>query len=81
MKGIQMVQNKKVGVGLALIAGLIGMGASGAALALPEVIIGSHLVQDGSVAGAQALPTAPADTAIADDTDVADDDDAQSTSN
>jgi hypothetical protein len=81
MKGMQMVQNKKVGVGLALIAALIGMGACGTALALPEMEVGSHLVQNGSVTGAQALPTAPADTAIADDTDVADDDDAQSTSN
>jgi hypothetical protein len=81
MKGMQMVQNKKIGSGLALIAGLLGMGVSGTALALPEVFVGSRLVQDGPAADMQALPTAPTDTANADDTDVAADDDAQSTSN
>jgi hypothetical protein len=38
-----MVQNKKVGAGLALIAGLIGIGVSGTAAALPELQVGSRL--------------------------------------
>jgi len=41
IKGMQMVQNKKIAAGLALIAGLVGMGASGAASALPEMDVGS----------------------------------------
>ena len=36
-----MVQNKKVGAGLALIAGLLSLGASGAASALPEMDVGT----------------------------------------
>ncbi len=37
-----MVQNKKVGAGLALIAGLLGLGAPGSASALPEMQVGSR---------------------------------------
>ena len=36
-----MVQNKKVGVRLALFAAVFGMSASGSALALPEMDVGS----------------------------------------
>ncbi|PQO98095.1 hypothetical protein C5614_12055 [Massilia phosphatilytica] len=36
-----MVQNKKIGAGLALIAGVIGMGMSSAAFALPEMDVGT----------------------------------------
>jgi hypothetical protein len=73
-----MVQNKKFVAGTAVVAGLVGMGVSGAALALPEVFVGSRLVKDGAVAGAQA---APVDTVTADDSDAVADDDSQSTSN
>ena len=41
---MQMVQNKKLGAGLALVAGLMGLAVSGTASALPEVIVGSRLV-------------------------------------
>ncbi|WP_198115385.1 hypothetical protein [Massilia rhizosphaerae] len=51
-----MVQNKKLGAGLALVAALIGMGASGTAAALPELQVGSHVVQDSSTVDAQAQP-------------------------
>ena len=54
-----MVQNKKISAGLALVAALVGMGASGTALALPEVIVGSRLVQDGSTMDAQAQSIDP----------------------
>jgi hypothetical protein len=37
IKGMQMVQNKKLVAGMALIVGLVGMGTSSAALALPEM--------------------------------------------
>lgn len=37
-----MVMNKKIGAGMALVAGLIGMFMSGAAYALPEVDVGSR---------------------------------------
>ena len=36
-----MVQNKKMGAGLALIAAVLGISASGSALALPEMDVGS----------------------------------------
>ena len=36
-----MVQNKKIGGGLVLIAGVLGMSVCGAALALPEMDVGS----------------------------------------
>ena len=36
-----MVQNKNIGAGLALIAGLLSLGASGAASALPEMDVGT----------------------------------------
>lgn len=38
-----MVQNKKLGAGLALVAGLMGLAVSGTASALPEVVVGSHI--------------------------------------
>jgi hypothetical protein len=41
IKEIYMVQNKKLGAGLALVAALIGMGASGTAAALPEMDVGT----------------------------------------
>jgi len=69
-----MVQNKKIGVGLVLIVGLLGMGVSGAALALPELQVDSRLVQDGSTVDKQALSDDSAESVIADD-------DTQSTAN
>ena len=36
-----MVQNKRVSAGLALVAALVGIGASGAASALPEMEVGT----------------------------------------
>jgi hypothetical protein len=36
-----MLQNKKIGAGLALAAALVGMGVSGTASALPEVEVGT----------------------------------------
>lgn len=36
-----MVQNKKLGAGLALVAALLGMGVSGTAAALPEMQVGT----------------------------------------
>lgn len=75
-----MVQYKKFGAGMALVAGLIGMGASGAAWALPEMEVGSHLV--GSNAITQAPSVAPDGATVAQDGDsVAADDGAQSASN
>jgi len=72
-----MVQNKKVGAGLALIAGLLGMCASSAALALPEVIVGSR-----PGISAQAQSVEPADVVDAEDTNsIAADEDAASKSN
>jgi hypothetical protein len=38
---MQMVQNKKLGAGLALVAALSGMGVSGTASALPEMEVGT----------------------------------------
>ena len=38
-----MVQNKKLGAGLALVAGLMGLAVSGTASALPEPIVGSRI--------------------------------------
>jgi hypothetical protein len=72
-----MVHNKKLGAGLALIAGLLGMCASGAALALPETEVGSR---PGIAAQAQSVE--PADAAVVEDTDtIAADEDAASASN
>lgn len=72
-----MVQNKKPGAGLALIAGLLGMCASGAALALPEMEVGSR---PGIAAQAQSVE--PTDAAVVEDTDtIAADEDAASASN
>jgi hypothetical protein len=72
-----MVQNKKIGAALALIAGLLGMCASRAALALPETEVGSR---PGIAAQTQSVE--PADAAVAEDSDImAADDDAASVSN
>ena len=72
-----MVQSKKCGAGLALVAGLLGMCASGAALALPEVDVGSRLTIT-----TQTEPVESADAAVAEDSDTtADDEDAASASN
>jgi hypothetical protein len=38
---MQMVQNKQVGAGLALIAAVLGMSVGGSAMALPEMDVGS----------------------------------------
>jgi hypothetical protein len=74
---MQMVQNNKVIAGVALIAGLLGMCASSAALALPETEVGSR---PGIAAQAQSVE--PADAMVAEDTDtIAADEDAASASN
>jgi hypothetical protein len=75
---MHMVQNKKLGAGLALVAALIGMGASGTASALPEVFIGSRLVQADSAVGTQAQSVDQATTEDSDST--ASDDDTETTS-
>ena len=54
-----MVQSKKMGAGLALVAALFGMGVSATASALPELQVGSRLVQDGSTLDAQAQSIDP----------------------
>jgi hypothetical protein len=64
-----MLQNKKIGTGLALVAALFGMGVSGTAAALPEVIVGSHLVQDGSTVNAQTQSIDPTQTTTDEETD------------
>lgn len=45
-----MVQNKKMGAGLALVAALFGMGVSGTASALPEMQVDTMMVSVGTVA-------------------------------
>jgi hypothetical protein len=73
-----MVQNKKLGAGLALIAALFGMGVSGTASALPELQVDSRLVQDSSAVDAQAQSV---DQATVEDSDsTASDDDAETSS-
>jgi hypothetical protein len=74
-----MFQTKEVRVGLALVAALVGIGVSGTAAALPEVIVGSHLVQDNSTADTQVQPVDPAEAEESDS--VNSDDDAETTSN
>ncbi len=64
-----MVQNKGVGAGLALVAALFGMGVSGTASALPEVVVGSHLVQDASTVDAQTQSIDPAQATADDEAD------------
>ena len=54
-----MIQNKNVGAALALVTALFGMGVSATASALPELQVGSHLVQDGSILDAQAQSIDP----------------------
>ena len=73
-----MVQSKEVRVGLALVAALVGMGVSGTASALPEMEVGSRLVQNGSTVDAQVQSADPAE-AESDSIDAGDD--AESTSN
>lgn len=65
-----MVQNKKIGAGLALIAGVIGMGMSSAAFAFPETEVGSRpgiTAQVQSVESADAVATDDTGTIAADD--------------
>lgn len=64
-----MVQNKKVGAGLTLIAGLLGMCVSDAALARPEVFVGSRLVQNGSSASTQTTSDDSTEVIASDDSD------------
>ena len=64
-----MDQSKKVSAGLVLVAALFGMGASGTALALPEVVVGSHLVQDGAAMDAQVQSIDPAQTTADEEAD------------
>ena len=45
-----MVQNKKIGAGLALTGPLFGMGVSGTASALPEMQVGTMIVSSGASA-------------------------------
>lgn len=72
-----MVQSKKFGVSLALIAGLLGMSVGDAAQALPEMEVGSR---PGITAQAQAVE--PADAATAEEAETAAaDDGAQATPN
>lgn len=56
-----MVQNKKVGAGLALVAALVGMGASGTAAALPEMEVGTMppIVAPDSVSTVDSTVAAP----------------------
>lgn len=73
-----MVQDKKVGAGLALVAVLAGMSVSGTASALPELQVDSRLVQDGTIVDTQAQLV---DQATVEDSDsTASDDDAETTS-
>lgn len=74
-----MLYSKQIRVGLALVAALVGIGLSETATALPEVVIGSRLVQDGSAVDAQAQPVDSADAEESDST--ASDDDAETSSN
>jgi len=70
-----MVQNKKFGAGLALVAGLMGLAVSGTASALPEMEVGSRIASMAAQTPVQADDSAPvADDAEADA--VATDDDA-----
>jgi hypothetical protein len=77
IKGTQMVQNKKFGAALALIAGLAGMGVSGSALALPEMDVGSIR----AIAAPDSLDTIDEATAEPEDATSQDSADAQATSN
>lgn len=58
-----MIQNKKTGAGLALIAAVLGMSASGSALALPEMDVGSirAIVPPDSANALDSTVTAPED--------------------
>jgi hypothetical protein len=75
---MHMIQNKKLSMGLALVAALIGMGVSGTASALPEIVIGSHVVQSTSIVDTQVQSDDQATTEDSDST--ASDDDAETTS-
>jgi hypothetical protein len=74
-----MIQSKEIRVGLSLVAALIGMSVSATASALPEMEVGSRLVQNGSSASAQMESVDPADTEESDPVDASDV--AESTSN
>jgi hypothetical protein len=62
-----MVHNKKLGAGLALIAGLLGLGAAGSASALPEMQVGTLP----PIVAPQALVTADSTAAEPESEDVA----------
>jgi hypothetical protein len=68
IKGMKMVQNKKVGAGLALIVAMAGIGVSGTAAALPEVDVGTlpPIVAPNSVDTADSTVAAPDDVVTAD---------------
>jgi hypothetical protein len=74
-----MVQGKEIRVALALVAVVVGLAVSGTASALPEMEVGSHLVQASSTANAQGQPVDPADAEESESVDS--DDEAETTSN
>ncbi len=77
-----MVQNKKFGAGLVLSAGLLGICVSDAALARPEVFVGSRLVQNGPSASEQTTSDDSAEVTAPDNSDSATaEDETESTSN
>jgi hypothetical protein len=63
IEGMQMVQNKKTGAGLALIAGTLAMSFCVPALALPEMQVGTRppIVAPQSVDTAESAVTEPAE--------------------
>jgi hypothetical protein len=77
---MQMIRNTKVSTGLVLVTALLAMGVSGTASALPEVIVGSHLAQDGATVDAQAQSVDSADVEEGDSVPSDTDADADSTS-
>jgi hypothetical protein len=62
-----MVQNKKVGAGLALVAGLLGMFVSSTASALPEMEVGSRIASAAPQTEVQAVDLAVQDDNADDD--------------
>jgi hypothetical protein len=75
-----MIRNRKVRAGSVLVAALLAMGVSGTAAALPEVIVGSHLAQDGATMDAQAQSVDSADVEEGDSVPSGTDADSDSTS-
>ena len=74
-----MIKSKEVRVGMALVAALVGMGVCGTAAALPEMEVGSRLVQNDSSVSAQMESGDPADTEESDSS--TSDDEAETASN